>query len=164
MPKVYIGIGSNIDRETNVRAAVTRLQALGTGMRVSPVYESAAYGFEGENFYNLAVGLDTELPPDALTAALRDIEDAHGRLRDRPKYSSRTLDLDLLIYGDLVRHDDAVNVPRRDITRCAFVLRPLADIAGEVSHPETGEKIIDLWRAFDRPDQPLWPADFDIGD
>lgn len=162
MPRVYIGVGSNINRDTNIRSAVVRLGELGWDLQVSPVYESKAYGFTGDNFYNLAVGMETELPPEALTDSLREIEDAHGRRRGEPKYSSRTLDLDLLVYGGLVRHDDILNVPRRDITGCAFVLRPLADIAGDLVHPETGEKIAAIWRAFDRPDQALWQVDIDL--
>lgn len=162
MPRVFIGIGSNIDRERNVRAAVGRLKETGTGIVISPVYESRAYGFEGGNFYNLAIGMETDIPPESLTGILRDIEDGQGRLRDGPKYSSRTLDLDLLIYGDLVRHDETLNVPRRDIMSCSFVLRPLADIAGEFRHPESGARIIDIWRAFDRPDQELWKVEFEL--
>jgi 2-amino-4-hydroxy-6-hydroxymethyldihydropteridine diphosphokinase len=136
------------------------LQHLGTLERVSAVYESKAYGFAGDNFYNLAVRLATELAPGVLVLRLREIEDRHGRSRHVPRYSPRTLDLDLLLYGDMICHDATLDVPRRDILTCAFVLRPLADIAGDCVHPETGMRLREIWDKFNRPDQETWPAPF----
>lgn len=160
MPRAYIGVGSNIDRETNIRSGMQELQALGSVDRVSPVYESKAYGFEGENFYNLAVCLATDLVPAILVERLRHIEDRHGRARQVPRYSSRTLDLDLLLYGDMVCHDDKLDIPRKDILTCAFVLRPLADIAGACRHPEKGITLREIWAGFNRPGQDIWTVPF----
>jgi 2-amino-4-hydroxy-6-hydroxymethyldihydropteridine diphosphokinase len=136
------------------------LSRLGVEIQVSAVYESRAYGFTGDNFYNLVVGMETGLAPVALVSMLRDIEDRHGRTRDVPRFSSRTLDLDLLLYGDMIRHDDSIDVPRGEIMTCAFVLRPLAEIAAGIRHPETRVPIREIWQAFDRPGQDIWPVEF----
>jgi 2-amino-4-hydroxy-6-hydroxymethyldihydropteridine diphosphokinase len=141
---------------------MSELKRLGTGIKISPVYESRAYGFSGDNFYNLAVGLDTDLVPGVLTGKLRDIEDRHGRLRHLPRYSSRTLDLDLLLYGDMICHDANLDVPRRDIMSCAVVLKPLAEIAGELRHPEAGVLLREIWEAFERPGQDIWAVEFEL--
>lgn len=161
MVRAYIGIGSNVDRDVNIRSGLRALAALGSAMLVSSVYESRAYGFAGDDFYNLAVALDTDLDAEILCDRLRHIEQQHGRQRNVPRFSSRTLDLDLLLYGDMVRHDELVDVPRRDILSCAFVLGPLAEIAGTLQHPESGIRIGELWQAFDRTDQRIWPVIFD---
>lgn len=158
MPRVYIGIGSNVERDRNIRSGLEDLTSLGTGMLVSTVYESKAIGFDGDNFYNLAVGFDTELGPDELNDRLREIEDRHGRLRNVPRFSSRTLDLDLLLYGDLVQHTAGLDVPREDIIAYAFVLKPLAEIAADALHPEAGRSIADLYRESGIDETGLWPV------
>ncbi len=163
MPSAYIGIGSNIARDTNIRAGLKALRQLGSVMVISTVYESKAFGFDGDNFYNLAVALETDIDAPTLNAMLHAIEQKHGRERKVPRFSSRTLDLDLLLYGDMVRHDAVLDVPRGDITTCAFVLRPLAEIAGQLHHPESGIRISDIWAAFDRPEQQTWPVAFNTG-
>ena len=159
----YIGIGSNMDRYKNIRSGLQALQLLGTNMSVSAIYESKSYGFEGDNFYNLAVMLETTLEAHDLNNSLREIEKRHGRVRNVPRFSSRTLDLDLLLYGNLIRHDALLDVPRRDIMTCAFVLGPLAEIAGQLTHPETGQGINEIWSAFDRAGQQIWPVEFNTG-
>lgn len=158
MVRAYIGVGSNVDREHNIRSGLRALAGLGPAIFISTIYESKAWGFEGDNFYNLAVGIDTELDATSLSTRLHEIEQQHGRMRNVPRFSSRTLDLDLLLFGDMVRHDSIVDVPRKDILTCAFVLRPLAEIAGQLQHPETGIRISAIWEAFDRPDQQTWPV------
>jgi 2-amino-4-hydroxy-6-hydroxymethyldihydropteridine diphosphokinase len=161
MSRAFIGIASNIDREKNIRSGLDQLSELGAIMAMSGVYENKAVGFIGDNFYNLAIKLGTELPVLELNRLLREIEDRHGRLRDVPRFSDRTLDLDLLIYDELVRHDDELDIPRQDILTYAFVLKPLAEIAAEVKHPESGLKLADIWESFDQSDQELWPVIFD---
>lgn len=161
MTRAYIGIGSNIDREASIRGGVARLREVFGPLLLSTVYESPAFGFQGDNFYNLVAGFDTDLGPGELERELHAIEHGLGRERGQPRYASRTLDLDLLLYGDLVRHDDEVNVPREDVRKFAFVLRPLAEIAGELRHPETGQTLEAMWAVFDQPDQALWPVQLD---
>ncbi len=161
MPRVYVGIGSNIDKEENIRGAVRELTAHYGPLTLSPVYESEALGFEGENFYNLVAGFDTSRSTQEIKKLLSQIESRFGRLRQNKRFSSRTLDLDLLLYGDMVRHDDMANLPHPDIQRYAFVLRPLADIAPDLRHPETGLTCTRMWQQFDRGKQEMWKTDFD---
>src|SRR3989338_4061186 len=115
MPRVFIGIGSNIDRENNIRGAVRELNAHYCPLTLSPVYESQAVGFKGENFYNLVAGFDTEESIERIKQALTRIESRFGRTREENRFSARTLDLDLLLYGDNVRHDSQVKLPHPDI-------------------------------------------------
>ncbi len=158
--RAYIGVGSNIDRERSVNASLDALSAAYGELRLSSVFESEAVGFQGDPFYNLAVGLDTVQSVGALAEVLRKIEDDCARRRDSPEFSSRTLDLDLLTYDDVVGVVDGVQLPRREITENAFVLCPLAEIAGAEIHPITRKSYADLWRHFEMGQQQLRPVDF----
>lgn len=158
MTQVFVGIGSNIRREENIRAGVAALDALYGPLKLSSVYESHALGFSGDNFYNLVAGFSTEDSLEQVASKLRQIEFTFGRRRAEQRFLSRTLDLDLLLYGDVIRHDD-YDVPRKDITAYAFVLRPLAEIAAEQRHPELRATYRELWQSFDHDKQPLWPVD-----
>ncbi|MFT5132773.1 MAG: 2-amino-4-hydroxy-6-hydroxymethyldihydropteridine diphosphokinase [Gammaproteobacteria bacterium] len=162
MPQVFIGVGSNIDRHNNIRAGIRALQDQFSNVITSTIYESSAVGFEGDNFFNLIVSLETELTPGELQDKLHEIETQFGRKRGGPRYVSRTLDLDLLLYDDLVCDEDGMQIPREDVNRFAFVLRPLAEIAGDLRHPVSAERYADLWSAFEQGDQELWPVDLDL--
>ncbi len=162
MIPVFIGIGSNVNREENIRTGVKSLRLLFGELLISPVYESKAYGFEGDNFYNLVIGIHTDSSPQMLLESMHEIENNHGRVRNLPTLLSRTLDLDLLIYGDLVCHTDELDIPRADIVDYSFILGPLADIAAEFAHPESGELISDIWQAFEKDDQEIWELDFSV--
>lgn len=164
MTRVYVGIGSNVDRARNVAAGIGALRAAFGPLAVSTVYESAAVGFDSDNFYNLVAGFDTRATPEDVARTLRDIEQRFGRQRGGPRYAPRTLDIDLLLYGDLVRSDELINVPREDVTRFAFVLRPLAEIAPQLRHPVGGASMAELWRDFDAASQPLWPVALEFPD
>ena len=164
MIPVFIGIGSNVNREKNIRSGVKSLRSLYGELIVSPVYESNAYGFEGDNFYNLVIGIHTNSSPQMLLETMHEIENSHGRVRNLPTLLSRTLDLDLLIYGDFVCHRDDLDIPRADIVKYSFTLGPLADIAGEFRHPESGELISNIWQAFEKDDQEIWEVDFSVDD
>lgn len=155
MARVYVSLGSNIERERNLRAAVRALREHFGPLGLSPVYESRPIGFEGENFYNLVAAIDTAETPEAVVAALHAIEQRLGRRRGTSRYVSRTIDLDALLYDDLVREDAALRLPRREIREYACVLRPLADLAPERRHPQTGETYAEMWARFDQKAQPL---------
>lgn len=148
MPRVYVSIGSNIDRENNIRGAVQALRKHYIFLTLSRVYETPAEGFDGAAFYNLVAGFDTDEPVERVRQTLADIENAHGRKRGGARFSARTLDLDLLLYNELVRHADGVDIPRGEIVKYAFVLGPLAEIAPDLKHPETGEPLRTLWGKF----------------
>jgi 2-amino-4-hydroxy-6-hydroxymethyldihydropteridine diphosphokinase len=151
MPEVFLSLGSNIEREVHVPAALSELARKFGPLAVSSLYESAPIGFDGPPFHNLVVRFATELPVEQVANILSGIEHRHGRLPDARKFSSRRLDIDLLLYGDLVRSDAKPFLPREDITRCAFVLEPLAEIAPDHRHPVSGERYADLWAGFDKP-------------
>lgn len=162
MPRVYLGLGSNIDRERHIRAALRALEEHFDVLLISPVYESMAVGFEGDNFYNLVVGLDTDLSVGELSLLLRAIEDANGRVRGGPKFSARTLDIDILTYGNACGEIEGVQLPRDEVLKNAFVLRPLADIAGQDRHPATARPFAEHWDAYDQQRQQLWRIDFSL--
>ena len=158
MARIYISIGSNIDAETRLRQAVAALREHYGELELSSVYESEAVGFTGDNFLNMVTGLDTDEDVGTVIATLRAIEDRHGRDRSGPRFSSRSIDLDLLLYDDLVRHEGGMDLPREEITRNAFVLWPLAEIAPQRIHPELGRSMAELWEAYDKSRQKLWPV------
>jgi len=158
MPRVYVGIGSNIERETNVRAAVQGLRERYGTVTLSSVYESEAVGFEGADFYNLVAAFDSAEAVSEIGDFLRRLEQRQGRRRGGPRFASRTLDVDLLLYGDAVMEEGRIRLPRDEITACAFVLCPLAEIAGSKHHPVSGRSYQELWREFDKCGQRLAPV------
>ena len=160
MPRVYISIGSNIERAANIRAGVVALREYFGGLVISSVYESRPVGFAGDDFYNLVAGFDTTQEVHDVNKCLHDIEHQHGRARNGQPFNSRTLDLDLLLYGDTVIHEHDLTLPRDEILRYAFVLRPLAEIAGDEKHPQNGKSYAVLWHEFEQHSQPLWVVDF----
>lgn len=160
MARVYLSLGSNIDREHNLRGAIEHLRQHFGELTVSRVFESTAVGFDGEDFYNLCVGLDTDRDVLEVNAILHRIEDRFGRDRGGPRFSSRTLDIDLLLYDSLVIKQGKLELPRDEITKNAFVLWPLAEIAADTMHPTEHRSIAALWRAFDKTSQALHPVDF----
>jgi len=159
MAHVYVSIGSNIDRERNIDAALRELSAAYRELEQSSVYESDAVGFDSTPFYNLVVGFRTDDSPRAIQDSLHAIESRHGRLRTAA-LSARTLDLDLLLYDDLVMNDGKLVLPRDDIDHYAFVLAPLAEIAGTRRDPVTGVSYADMWAAFDDSGQALTRVDW----
>lgn len=164
MARVYVGIGSNIEREPNIRAAVQALRDRFGTLTLSSVYENRPIGFEGENFYNLVTAFDTDESPEAVAAILHGIEQRLGRKRESSRFCSRTIDLDLLLYGDLVRHDAELRVPRPEITEYACVLRPLAELAPGLNHPETGLSYAEMWKRFSNRAQSLTRVNLPLQD
>lgn len=159
--QVFLSLGSNIDRDANIRGGLDALASQFGEVRLSPVYESEAVGFDGAAFYNLVAEIRTGMPVGALAQVLRDIEAAHGRRRGEKKFSSRTLDIDILTYGNLCGEIDGVQLPRDEILKHAFVLLPLADLAPDARHPESGKRYAELWQALDLSAQKLWQVPFD---
>jgi len=160
MAQVYVSVGSNLDRERNIATALQVLTDRYGELQQSSVYESAAVGFDSAPFYNLVLGFSTQESPRVIQDQLHAIEDRCGRQRTAT-LSARTLDLDLLLYDDRVMADGKLVLPREDINRYAFVLGPLAEIAGTARHPVTAVSYADMWAAFDDSDQLLtridWP-------
>ncbi len=158
---VYLGLGSNRNAGFYLARALDALQASFGELRISPVYESEAVGFKGSNFYNLVVQIRTDLSVGALLDRLRAIENANDRDRSAPKFSSRTLDIDILLYGDAVGDIDGVRLPREEVLQNAFVLQPLFDLAPDLRHPENKQTVRDLWALYDKGKQRLWRANFE---
>jgi 2-amino-4-hydroxy-6-hydroxymethyldihydropteridine diphosphokinase len=164
--QVYVSIGSNVNRRKNIALALERLVREFGPIEQSSVYESDAVGFNSDPFYNLVIGFRTNEPPRDIQAKLHAIEDACGRVRAHT-LSARTMDLDLLLYADLVIDEAGLSLPRSDIIRYAFVLCPLAEIAGTERHPVGGESYADMWAAFADKEQVLtrvdWPPVEGVG-
>lgn len=160
MHRIYISIGSNVDSEKHIRAAVSLLQDHYADLHLSTVYESEAIGFEGDNFFNLVARFNTEEDIEAVTKTLRNIEARYGRSRSEPRFSSRTLDLDLLLYDDVIIKCPDLEIPRNEIINNAFVLRPLVEMAPRLIHPRLDVTMEELWKNFDKSSQNLWPVDF----
>jgi len=160
MAWVYISLGSNIDREALTRAGVDALRKQYGELLLSSVYESEAVGFVGENFYNMVIALQTHDDVRSVAQTLHAIEDEHGRDRTGPRFSSRTLDLDLLLYDDLVVDEEKLQIPRDEILQRAFVLWPMAEVAADLIHPTEGKTYAELWDAFDKNKEKLEPIKF----
>lgn len=159
MSRVYISIGSNIERYRHVTAALDALAEWFGDLVISPVYESESVGFDGSDFLNLVVGINTVVSVGELTRRFKQLEAENGRKAGAPKFSPRTLDLDILTYGDASGNKEGVELPRSEILKNAFVLRPLADIAPDERHPVCGQSYRQLWQDYDTG-QKLWPVDF----
>ncbi len=155
MTRVYLSIGSNLEPVHNLRSGVAALAASFAPVTCSPVYSNPAVGFAGDEFFNLVVGFDTHLDVAALVARLREIEHAHGRRRGQAKFAPRTLDLDLLTYGDQVGDIQGLTLPRPDILLYPFVLKPLADIAPHAYHPGNRKTYAALWQEHKMNDAAL---------
>ena len=148
----FISIGSNIDKEIHVPSSLNALKKHFSNIISSSLYETEAVGFEGDDFHNLIVQFDSSLEAKAVAKILRQIELDHGRTRDSRKYAARTLDLDLILYGNLIISDGRLQIPRDEIERYAFVLEPLAEIAPDFLHPVSHKNYAQLWNEYDKSD------------
>lgn len=157
MAKIYISLGSNIDPVEHLTSGLKQLTRQLGPLVLSSVYESEAVGFDGTNFLNMVAAADTQMGIAELVALFKQIERDNGRLPGAKKFAPRTLDLDLLLYDDLVC-DTPIVLPRAEITENAFVLWPMAELAPSLVHPTTGQTYQSLWQAYNRP-QKLWPIE-----
>jgi 2-amino-4-hydroxy-6-hydroxymethyldihydropteridine diphosphokinase len=155
VPAVYVAAGSNVAPKRNLGRALAALEREFPGVRFSPWYRNRAVGFAGEDFINLVAGFDTTLPVHAVLARLHVIEGRCRRPRAAPRWAPRTLDLDVLLYGDLVCDEPGLKLPRPDLLKRAYMLGPLAALAPEVVHPTARATIGELWQRFDQATHPL---------
>lgn len=145
----WLGLGSNLEAEKHIGEGIEALHQAFDGMRVSPVYRSQAVGFDGADFLNCAAVIETTLPVLELKQWLSKLEDRFGRDRSQPKFSDRTLDIDILLYDNLAGRFDGLTLPREEILKYAHVLKPLADLAPGQRHPVTGKTFAEHWEEFE---------------
>lgn len=155
MPDVYVAAGSNIQPEMNLRSALAALKRRVGDLRLSRAYRNRAAGFEGPDFINLIIGFETELTLTEVMSVLQAVEGLCGRARKAPKFEPRTMDLDLLLYGDMVCATHAVTLPRPDLIKRAYMLGPLAELAPDLVHPTLKQTMAELWKGFDQAAHPL---------
>ena len=153
MPLVAISVGSNLDREHNIERALDSLRLSFGQLQISSVYETAAVGFNGPDFYNLVVAFETDLDVRLLIDRLHDIEVEQGRIRMTQEITSRLIDLDLLLYGDGILYSEGLDIPRREILEYDFVLQPLAELLPDTVYPVSGDRLGQLL------DQAAWSLD-----
>lgn len=144
MSFIHLNIGSNINKELQINKALSALKKQFKQLVISSVYESAAVGFEGDNFYNVGVNLKSDLSIAQLNELLHNIEDNQGRNRNSAKFSARTIDLDLVLYDEVVDADN--HLPRADILKYSFVLAPLVELCAQQKHPVLGHSYQTLWQ------------------
>lgn len=159
MSIAYLGLGSNIEPRTNIASGIEALRETFGRVDLSTVYRAPAVDFRGRDFLNLVARIETDLPPLDLRDYLHALEDRHGRDRSQPKFSDRTLDIDILLYDDLHLLSPKLEIPRDEILTSAHVLRPLADLAPDLRHPALGRTIAELWDEFPHRDAGLEPVE-----
>ena len=162
MAEVYVSVGSNIERNKYIKAGIDALRLQYGKIICSPIYESIAVGFQGDNFYNLVIAFQTNDTHQVVDKTLSKIEDMNGRLRNSAKFSARTLDLDLLLYDNMILEGHSLTLPRPEIYENAFVLQPLADIAPDLLDPTSKQSFSTLWAQFDKSKQRLWEVEYSL--
>ena len=159
MAKVYLGLGSNIDSQYHLRLGIRELRLYFGDLELSKIYRNAALGFNGADFLNMVVGLETDDSPEQIQGEIAAIHQRIGRRPVTAKYSSRPLDIDLLLYEDRIYDEPGLQLPRRDVLEYSFVLQPLAELAPSLVHPVTGKSIASQWAEYDKDSHPLTPVD-----
>ncbi|MCK5720802.1 MAG: 2-amino-4-hydroxy-6-hydroxymethyldihydropteridine diphosphokinase [Thiomargarita sp.] len=153
MAQIYISIGSNIEPKRYINAGLIELEQNFGQLISSSVYESKAIGFAGDNFYNLVAGFTTHYDLIKIFHLLHLIENNNDRKRTANPFSPRTLDLDILLYDDIIYKEDKITVPGDEILQYAFVLQPLSEIAPDLKHPILQKTYTELWHSFEQKNQ-----------
>lgn len=161
--RVHVAAGSNVEPERHLALAARELVQHFGPVRFSRAFRNVAVGFEGPDFINLVVAFDTRRSLREVIAELQRIEALCGRARDAPKWAPRSMDLDILMYGDLCLEEPGLVLPRPDLVRRPYMLGPLAEIEPDAVHPVLGRTMGELWAAFDRGAHPLHPVPLEPG-
>ncbi len=159
MPQIAVSLGTNVKTEFHLKTALFLLRPFINNLVISPVYETEPVSFGGENFLNIVFGGEVKLSLEQTLDLLKSIEQQYQRNRQKYNKTEITLDLDLLFYDDQVCQQPVV-LPRREILKNAFVLKPLSDVFADNKHPENGQTYLSLWQAFNNPKQKFWQIDF----
>jgi 2-amino-4-hydroxy-6-hydroxymethyldihydropteridine diphosphokinase len=160
MALLTLSLGSNLEAAYHIGQALDGLKQVFGELQLSSVYESKAVGFDGGNFLNMVVAVDTTLALDEISRLIKALETRHGRKRDQARFSSRTLDIDILTLGDLHGEYQGIELPRPEITVNAYVLWPMSEVCPDRVDPLSGQTYSALWSVYDRSRQELWPVNF----
>tara|TARA_Y100001935_G_C17296352_1_gene506314 strand:+ start:1835 stop:2323 length:489 start_codon:yes stop_codon:yes gene_type:complete len=160
--KVWASIGSNIDRSKNICSAIKSLHENFQQLIISPIYETPSEGFDGDPFYNLVIGFHTEFSIEKLKSLFNEIENKNGRRRTSDKFISRTLDIDLICYGDSVIDENGKFLPDKEIETYAFILKPLFDVAPNEIHPRLKISYSEIWKNFPNEKKNLKKVSLDL--
>jgi 2-amino-4-hydroxy-6-hydroxymethyldihydropteridine diphosphokinase len=160
--RVFVAAGSNVEPERNLARACAEIAHIWPDAIFSRAYRNAAVGFEGPDFINLVVGFSAAQPLELVIDRLRGVETNCGRPRYAPKWASRTMDLDVLLFGDRIEKTSEYTLPRPDLLKRPYMLGPLAEIAADVVHPTAGQTIGELWAQFDRDGHTMSPIAIEL--
>ena len=146
MTTCYIGVGSNVNRQKHIEAAIRELAQIGDNIRLSTIYECEAVGFESAPFYNLVVEMQTSSTLTEFSRQLRNIEFKWGRAENAEKFQPRTVDLDIILFGDEVSVSSP-QLPRNDIYKYGFVIEPLNELCANLIVPGDGRTVGEIWQS-----------------
>ena len=162
MTDVYVAAGSNVEPEKNLARACREIAQTWPDAIFSQAYRNKAVGFDGPDFINMVLGFRSGDPIEKVLVRLRDIEVLCGRPRNSPKWASRAMDLDVLLFGARVEKTDDYTLPRPDLLKRPYMLGPMAEIAPSVVHPTAHKTIAQLWREFDRDSHTMIPVSIEL--
>jgi 2-amino-4-hydroxy-6-hydroxymethyldihydropteridine diphosphokinase len=159
MKTVYLSIGSNVEPEQHIRSCLRALALEFNSLDVSPIYRNPAEGFIGDDFLNLVVGLQTNDNAPEIARKLNTIENLLGRVRVGEKFGPRTLDIDILLFGEEVIEFGKYAFPRKELVKYPFMLKPLVDVAPDLKHPVTREYFRNIWKSLSATNPVLTPVE-----
>lgn len=160
--EALVALGSNIDPQQHLSRAARALRQRFTTLRFSACYRNPAFGFEGPDFINAVAAFSSSLPLEALLASLREIEQESGRGPADLKWGPRAIDLDLLLYGEMVGSGPGYTLPRPDLTRRVYMLGPLAELVPQRRLPPAGPTLAELWERYPREGHRLERVELDL--